>query len=147
MFFMSIETICAKGNSHIIIKDFQAEERIIFISTLDLPSRHEKQSTKQISTSAQWKVRLIEEEFLEWLDGKQRPRLFFTGTSKSNLGTIGVGGAIFDELGSNIATYHWGLGKASNSKVEAYALLQGLQIIKLFKFKNEMVFGDSLIII
>ena len=144
---LTVETIYCKRNINIIIKDLHAEERIIFKSSLDLPSRHEKPSTKKLSTNAKWKVRLKERDFLEWLDRKCRPRLFFDGSSKSNPGTIRVGGEIFDELGSNISTYQWGLRKSSNNKAMAYALLQGLQIIKEFKFNNAMVFQDSSIII
>jgi len=48
MWALTIETIYAKGNIHIIIKDLQVEERIIFRSALDLPSRHEKLSTKNL---------------------------------------------------------------------------------------------------
>lgn len=116
---LTIETIYAKGNSHIIIKDLQAKEWIIFRSALDLPSRHNKPSIRKLSTNAQWKVRLKEQEFIEWIDGKWKPRLFFDGASKFNPRTIGVGGEIFYELGSNIATYQWGLSKASNNKGEA----------------------------
>ena len=43
--------------------------------------------------------------------------------------------------------YSWGLGQMSNHKAEANGLLLGLRIIREEKINNEIIFGDSSLII
>ena len=52
-----------------------------------------------------------------------------------------------DEYGNHIVSFEWGLVIMSNNKAEAYALMQGLQLIKKLKIKNVLVFRDSSIVI
>ena len=87
--------------------------------------------------------RLKEKEFLGCLDGSCRPKFFFDGASESNPGAVGAGGLIMDQHGNHIASFEWGLEQMTNNKAEAYALMQGLQLIKKLKIKNVMVFEDS----
>jgi ribonuclease HI len=46
-----------------------------------------------------------------------------------------------------VATYAWGLGKASNNQVDTYALLCGILLAKEAKVKALIVIGDSMVVI
>jgi hypothetical protein len=85
------------------------------------------------------------------------PLLFFSNGSLLSLDTLFVlmehlketqgrqvwGGVLFGPKGIRVFDYYWNLGMETNNKVEAYALLQGIQLEKKRKIQNLNVVGDS----
>lgn len=107
----------------------------------------QKESLPQNEKSKGWKLRLKEEEFVQWLSNCNRFHMFFDGASKSNPGKAGAGGLICNGNGVLILQFEWGLGELSNNRAEGLALFQGLvQLLKL-GIKKATIFGDSAIII
>jgi ribonuclease HI len=49
--------------------------------------------------------------------------------------------------GKRILNYYWNIGKDTNNKAEAYALLKGLQLTKTRQISDLNVIGDSKTII
>ena len=73
--------------------------------------------------------------------------MFFDGASKFNPGVAGGGGVIYN-LEENIEIYYsYSIVFATNNKVEAYGLWQGLKQLENLGMDEAMVFGDSRIII
>jgi ribonuclease HI len=58
-----------------------------------------------------------------------------------------VGGVLYELGGKRILNYCWNLGKDTNNKVEAYALLKGLQLANQRQIHSLNVVGDSKTII
>jgi hypothetical protein len=56
-------------------------------------------------------------------------------------------GILFDPGGTQVATWFWGLGVASDNVVDAYTLLRGLIISKEYEVASLIVMGYSVIII
>jgi hypothetical protein len=61
----------------------------------------------------------------------------------TDLGEAGVGGVLYEPGGKRILNYYWNIRKDTNNKVEAYALLKGLQLAKTRQILNLNVLGDS----
>jgi ribonuclease HI len=57
------------------------------------------------------------------------------------------GGDSLRTRGKRILNYYWNIGKDTNNKAEAYALLKGIQLAKLRQISNLNVIGDSKTII
>ena len=144
---LTLETIASKINRKIDINEILVEERSFLRNLLDRTSIHKATSIQPLWKATSWKIWLKYKYFTVWTGSCARPTLFFYGASKSNLGIAGVGGIIINENGKSLISYEWGLGSPSNDKMEAYALLQGLHQLKKLNISNEMVFGDSSIII
>jgi ribonuclease HI len=53
------------------------------------------------------------------------------------------GGVLYEPGGKRILNYYWNIGKDTNNKAEAYALLKGLQLAKTHQILNLNVLGDS----
>jgi ribonuclease HI len=53
------------------------------------------------------------------------------------------GGVLYEPGGKIILNYYWNIGKDTNNKAEAYALLKGLQLAKTHQISNLNVIGDS----
>jgi hypothetical protein len=63
-----------------------------------------------------------------WIQKQKTHTLCFDGASKGNPGEAGAGGILYDPRGKTTSRYHWNLGTETNNKVEAYALLKGVQL-------------------
>jgi ribonuclease HI len=59
----------------------------------------------------------------------------------------GGGGVLYELGGKRILNYCWNLGKDTNNKAEAYALLKGLQLANQRQIHSLNVVGDSKTII
>jgi ribonuclease HI len=77
----------------------------------------------------------------------KNPYSYFDRASKGNRGEAGVGGILYDPGSKTTSRYHWYLGRDTNNKVEAYALLKGVQLAHSKGIRNLVVLGDSLTII
>lgn len=102
---------------------------------------------KEFHTNKNWKLRLEDKEFAEWIKEQKRHILFFDGAAKNNPVKAGVGGVILDPNGRKIITYEWSLGEMTNNRAEAYNLLLGTRILKKIAIKDPIIIGDSTIII
>jgi ribonuclease HI len=60
---------------------------------------------------------------------------------------VGVGGVILNPRGTSAYTYAWSLGISFNNQVEAYALLQGLNLAKNHHIPSLIVVEDSKVVI
>jgi ribonuclease HI len=58
-----------------------------------------------------------------------------------------AGGVLFKHGGKIILNYYWNIGKDTNTKAKAYALLKGLQLTNQRQIQNLNVVGDSKTII
>jgi ribonuclease HI len=63
--------------------------------------------------------------------------------SKGSPGEASAGGILYDPGGEKYASYHWNLGTETNNKVEAYALLKGVQLAQTKGIQKLVVLGDS----
>ena len=54
-----------------------------------------------------------------------------------------MGGILYDPMGKKYVIYHWNLGMETNNKVEAYALLKGVQLAQTKGIRELVVLGDS----
>jgi ribonuclease HI len=54
-----------------------------------------------------------------------------------------VGGVLYERVGIFFFNYYCNIGKETNNKEEAYALLKGLQLAKTRQISNLNVIGDS----
>jgi ribonuclease HI len=83
----------------------------------------------------------------DWIQKQQAHTLCFDGASKGNPGEAGAGGGgggvLYEPRGKIILNYYWNIGKDTNNKAEAYALLKGLQLAKTHQISNLNVLGDS----
>ena len=77
-----------------------------------------------------WRVRLLEKDFSEWWQRKNKVSIFFDGASKGNLRNVGVGGLIFYPGGRLQTSFSWGLGQLTNNQAERFALLKDCQLAK-----------------
>jgi ribonuclease HI len=85
-----------------------------------------------------------------WIQKKKVHTLCFDGASKGNPGEAGGGGGggvLFEPGGKKSLSYHWNLGTETNNKVEAYALLKGVQLSQTKEIRELVVLGDSKTII
>jgi ribonuclease HI len=57
------------------------------------------------------------------------------------------GGVLFEPRGKIILNFYWNLGMETNNKVEAYALLKGIQLVNRRQIQTLNVVGDSKTII
>ena len=64
-----VEAILAKNNSYFNANEMHVEEIQIFRCVLDHLPNYQRPPARQPNYNEQWKVRLKEKEFLEWLDG------------------------------------------------------------------------------
>ena len=85
--------ILSKRTSHINFNDLQAKEKTFMGRDLDNPC-YFKSPVIQNLQKENWKIRLKEKYFIEWMDGCKRPTLFFDEASKVNLGFTGLGDII-----------------------------------------------------
>jgi ribonuclease HI len=63
------------------------------------------------------------------------------------VGVVGLSGSLLEPGGNIIVYYTWGLGTTSNNIIEAYALYEGLCIMKERNITKIVVFRDSMIIV
>jgi ribonuclease HI len=87
------------------------------------------------------------QELEVWKLSKNSNFLSFDGASKGNPGAAGGGGIISKSDGTSTLRFAWGLGVASNNRVEALALWQGLNQAMLLNIRDLVVLGDSRVII
>ena len=74
-------------------------------------------------------------------------KLFFDGASKGNPGKAGSGGVITCLEGNIEVEYYWNIGFDSNNMAEVYGLWQGIKQLKDKGVEEDIVFGDSRLII
>lgn len=145
-----METISVKRQKEIDITDLCVEERSFIAYLLDNSNSWQKGNyiNKQLNNSNySWKLRLKDGEFSTWLRNSNVHYLFFDGASKSNLGTAGAGGIIYNANGEIQLSYEWGLGPLSNNRAEALTLYHGLVQLRNLGINAAMVLGDSTTII
>jgi ribonuclease HI len=79
-----------------------------------------------------------------WIQKQQVHTLCFDGASKGNPGEAGAGGGVlFKPRGKRNLNYHWNIGMDTNNKVEAYALLKGIQLTQTQQIRELNALGDS----
>jgi len=145
-----LETISTKNMNKIDVASLCVKERDFIRCLIDKSRSNQIENNASIQSSApkhSWKIRIKQEELKGWLPNNNSYYPFFDGASKSNPGTAGVGGVIYNPSGSIIATFEWGLGPLSNIRAEALALYQGLNQLQKFGINKAMIFGDSATII
>lgn len=147
---LAIETIAPKSIKKIDMASLCVEERDFIRNLIDKSSILPTANTYSnlINTlSHNWKIRLKQDEFNEWLYNNNSHTLFFDGASKKNPGASGVGGVIYTPSGDPLVTFEWGPGNLSNKRVEALTLYQGLHQLQIHGIRKALIFGDSSIII
>jgi ribonuclease HI len=97
--------------------------------------------------SAEWEIRLEEQDFIKWRSSLEDHCLFFDGASKGNPGAAGGGGVLLNPVGDLTLSYAWGLGQDTNNRAEALALWQGLVLARRKNLRSLVVFGDSRVIL
>jgi ribonuclease HI len=60
----------------------------------------------------------------------------FDGASKHNPGVVGARWVLTNPKGTIVFSYAWNLGLASNNQVEAYVLLQGVNLASSIRIQN-----------
>jgi len=147
---LALETIYVKTQSNIDATTYSVEERSFINYILDKNYSIQNANIVKEQRSQEthnWKIKLKEEEFANWLQKCNSYYPFFDGASKSNPGIAGAGGLISNAKGECILYYEWGLGNISNNRAEALVLYQGLiQLIRL-GIRSAKVFGDSSVVI
>jgi len=78
---------------------------------------------------------------------KGRLKLNFDGAAKGNLGPLGAGVIIRNEVGNLVVAMSKKLLEGTNNEAKFEALLLGLRLCKDFKFMDIDIKGDSLIYI
>ena len=73
--------------------------------------------------------------------------LFFDGSSKGNLGMVGVRGVYFNSENIEMKEYAWGIDKKTNNGAEWLALIKGLELARKEGIEELTVFGDSCMVI
>lgn len=129
---------------------YSVEERNFIIYILDKNINAQKGSMvndQRSQESHSCKIRLKEEEFINWIQKCNNFYLFFDGASKSNPGIAGAGGLILNANGECILYYEWGLGNISNNRAEALALYQGLTQLSRLGIRTARIFRDSSVVI
>ena len=102
--------------------------------------------TKKLRLSS-WKIRMSNEELLNWWTKTGSSSLFFDGATKGNPRLAGTGGVIFDSMGNKQKEYAWGIGRSTNNGAEWLALIKGLELARDMGIEEMSVIGDSLIFI
>ena len=90
-----------------------------------------------------WKIRVNEKYFFDWIIKKLIHSLFFDGATKGNPRKFGAGGVIKNLERRMVHSFAYGLGHTTSIQAEALALFQGLKQLKDLDINEVNVFGDS----